>query len=69
MVVNTDGLALRLIVASLCLELDSTAGHDGSSQHVTVKLLVRSKAEHVEGVLRVFKLLVVINRVNLTCHI
>ena len=35
--VVTYGLALSLVVTSLGLELDSTAGHDGSSQHVTVK--------------------------------
>ena len=61
----TYSLALSLVVTSFCLELDSTAGHDGSSQHVAVKLLIRRKAENIEGVLGVFELLVVVNGVDL----
>ena len=54
-----------LIVTTLRLELNSSAGHDTSSQHVAVELLLRSKAKDIEGILGVFKLLVVINGVNL----
>ena len=59
-------LTFCLIVASLCLELNSSTGHDTSSQHVTVKLFFRAKAKHIEGVFSVFKLLVVIDGLNLS---
>ena len=59
-------LTFCLIVASLCLELNSSTGHDTSSQHVTVKLLFRTKTKNVEGVFSVFKLLVVIDGLNLS---
>ena len=59
-------LTFCLIVTSLCLELNSSTGHDASSQHVTVKLLLGGKAKDVEGVLSVFKLLVVIDGINLS---
>ena len=36
-------LTFCLIVAALCLELNSATGHDTSSQHVTVKLLLGGK--------------------------
>ena len=54
-----------LIVTTLGLELNSSAGHDTSSQHVTVKLLLFSKAKDIEGILSVFKLLVVIDGLDL----
>ena len=36
-----------------------------SSQHVTVELLLLAESEHIEGVLRVLKLFVVVDRVHL----
>ena len=60
-----DVLTLCLIVTTLGLELNSSTGHDTSGQHVTVKLLFGGKAEDIEGVLSVFKLLVVVNGVDL----
>merc|ERR1719357_2136147 len=58
-------LAFSLVVATLGLELNATTGHDGSGQHVAVKLLLGSKAEDVEGILGVLKLLVVVDGVDL----
>ena len=58
-------LTFCLIVATLRLELDSSTGHHTSSQHVTVKLLLDGKTEDIEGVLCVFKLLVVIDGIDL----
>ena len=54
-----------LIVTTLGLELNASAGHDTSSQHVTVKLLLRGKTKDIEGILGVFKLFVVIDGINL----
>ena len=36
-----------------------------SSQHVAVELLLLAESEHIEGVLRVLKLFVVVDRVDL----
>ena len=36
-----------------------------SSQHVAVELLLLAESEHIEGVLRVLKLFVVVDRVHL----
>merc|ERR1719486_1636542 len=44
---------------------DATAGHDGGGQHVAGELLLRVKAQDVEGVLGVEKLLIVIDGVDL----
>ena len=57
--------AFRLVVATLGLELNPSVAHDASSQHVAVKLLLGSKAEDVEGILGVLKLLVVVDGVDL----
>merc|ERR1719398_513897 len=56
---------LSLVVAALGLINDTTAGHDTGSQHVAIKLLGRSKAQDVEGILSVEELLIVINGVDL----
>ena len=56
--------ALSLVVTTLGLELNSSAGHDTSSQHVTVKLLLGGETKDIEGILSVLKLLVVINGSN-----
>merc|ERR1711863_53201 len=57
---------LSLVVATLGLVNDATASHDTGGEHVAVKLLLRSKAEHVEGILSVEQLLVVIDGVDLS---
>merc|ERR1711936_372056 len=57
---------LSLVVATLGLVNDATASHDTGGQHVAVKLLLRSKAKHIEGVLSVEQLLVVIDGVDLS---
>merc|ERR1719398_259169 len=56
---------LSLVVAALGLINNTTAGHDTGSQHVAIKLLCRSKAQDVEGILSVEELLIVINGVDL----
>merc|ERR1719443_1191546 len=57
---------LSLVITTLSLELNTSKGHDTRCQHVTVPLLLFSKSKNIEGILSVFKLLVVINRVNLS---
>ena len=57
---------LSLVVATLGLVNDATASHDTGGQHVAVKLLLGSKAEHIEGILSVEQLLVVIDGVDLS---
>ena len=61
----TTSLTTCLVVTTLGLELNATAGHDTGGQHVAVELLLSAEAEHVEGVLSVLKLLVVIDGVDL----
>ena len=39
--------AFRLVVATLGLELNPSAGHDAGGQHVTVKLLLRAEEYEV----------------------
>merc|ERR1719510_2658911 len=56
---------LSLVVATLGLVNDATAGHDTSGQHVAIKLLLFSKSKDIEGILSVEKLLVVIDGVDL----
>ena len=63
--VRSDVLAFSLVVAALGLELNATAGHDGGGQHVTVELLLRAEAQHIEGVLSVLQLFVVVDGVDL----
>merc|ERR1712223_1478297 len=60
-----NGSQLSLVVTSLGLVDDATAGHEGGGQHVARELLLRVKAQDVEGVLGVEKLLIVINGVDL----
>ena len=62
--VRTNLLALSLVITTLGLELHTTKGHDSSSQHVAIPLLLLSKAKNIEGILSVLQLLVVINGVN-----
>ena len=38
-------LAFSLVIATLGLELNAAAGHDSSSQHVAVKLLLSAEEE------------------------
>ena len=54
-------LTLSLVITPLGLELNTTTGHDSSSQHVAIKLLLVREAKHNEGILGVLKLLIVIN--------
>ena len=54
-----------LIVTTLGLELNASAGHDTSSQHVTVKLLLHGKTKDIEGILGVFQLFIVIDGFDL----
>ena len=54
-----------MIVTALGFIDNATTGHDSSSQDVAIELLLRVKAQNVEGVLSVQKLLVVINGVDL----
>merc|ERR1719507_1765481 len=63
--VGSDELALSLVVSALCLELNPTAGHHTSSQHVAIKLFLVGESQNVKGVFSVEKLLVVINGINL----
>ena len=58
-------LTFSLIVTTLGLELNSSAGHDTSRQYVTIKLFLFSEAKDVECILGVFKLLVVIDGFDL----
>merc|ERR1711899_679455 len=60
-----NGSQLSLVITSLGLIDDATAGHDGGGQHVAIELLLNGKAQDVEGVLGVEKLLIVINGVDL----
>ena len=62
---RTYVIALGLIVASLCLELNSSASHDGGGEHVAVELVLVAEAEDVEGILSVLQLFVVVDGVNL----
>ena len=55
---------LRLVITTLGLEFYTAKGHDTSSQHVAVKLLLFSEAQHIEGILSVLQLFIVINRCN-----
>merc|ERR1719356_1986524 len=59
--IRSNGSQLSLVVTSLGLIDDATAGHDGGGQHVARELLLRVKAQDVEGVLGVEKLLIVID--------
>merc|ERR1719494_880230 len=45
--------------------MEASSGHDGGGQHVAGELLLRGKAQDVEGVLGVEQLLIVINGVDL----
>merc|ERR1719150_209835 len=63
--VGTHLLALGLVIATLGLELNATEGHDTSSQHVAVPLLLFAESKHIEGVLSVLQLFVVVNGVDL----
>merc|ERR1719204_1498370 len=63
--IRSNGSQLSLVVTSLGLIDDATAGHDGGGQHVARELLLRVKAHDVEGVLGVEKLLIVIDGVDL----
>merc|ERR1712213_12124 len=60
-----NGSQLSLVVTALGLVDDATAGHDGGGQHVAGELLLRVKAQDVEGVLGVEQLLIVIDGVDL----
>merc|ERR1711972_983058 len=60
-----NGSQLSLVVTALGLVDDATAGHDGGGQHVARELLLRVKAQDVEGILGVEQLLIVINGVDL----
>merc|ERR1719486_364301 len=64
--IRGNGSQLSLVVWSLGLVDDATAGHDGGGQHVAGELLLRVKAQDVEGVLGVEQLLIVINGVDLS---
>merc|ERR1719210_1029337 len=63
--IRGNGSQLSLIVTSLGLVDDATTGHDGGGEHVARELLLRVKAQDVEGVFGVEKLLIVINGVDL----
>merc|ERR1719284_2290306 len=63
--VRGNGSQLSLVVTALGLVDDATAGHDGGGQHVAGELLLRGKAQDVEGVFGVEQLLIVINGVDL----
>merc|ERR1719323_1571537 len=63
--VRSNLLTLSLVITTLGLELNTTEGHDSSSEHVAVPLLLLSKSKNIEGILSVLQLLVVINGVDL----
>merc|ERR1719175_496073 len=63
--VRSNTLAFSLVISTLGLEFYAAKGHDSSSQHVAIKLLLLSKSKHLEGILSVFKLFIVINGFNL----
>merc|ERR1719328_702165 len=63
--VRSNGSQLSLVVTSLGLVDDATTGHDGGGEHVARELLLRVKAQDVEGILGVEQLLIVINGVDL----
>merc|ERR550519_2229927 len=58
-------LDLCLVIMTFGLINNTTAGHDTSSQDVTVKLLLLTEAENIEGILSVEQLLVVIDGIDL----
>merc|ERR1719310_1419859 len=59
--VGSNLLALGPVITTLGLELNTTEGHDSSSQHVAVPLLLLAESKHIEGILSVLQLLVVVN--------
>ena len=61
----TNSLALSLVVAAFGDELNATAAHDASSEHVAVELLLCRELEDVEGVLGVHQLFVIIDGLDL----
>merc|ERR1711892_383638 len=58
---RSNSLAFSLVITTFGLELNATTGHDTSSQHVTVKLLLLCESKNIEGIFSVFELLVVID--------
>merc|ERR1719348_645429 len=56
---------LSLVITTLGLINNTTAGHDTSSQDITVELLLLAETENIEGILSVEQLLVVIDGVDL----
>merc|ERR1719204_909140 len=63
--IRGNGSQLSLVVTTLGLVDDATTGHDGGGEHVARELLLRVKAQDVEGVLSVEQLLIVIDGVDL----
>ena len=57
--------AFSLVVTSLRLELDSSAGHDSGSQGVAVILLLLGEAQDVESILGVLEFFIVIDGLHL----
>merc|ERR1719270_2056557 len=64
--VRSNMFTLSLVITTLGLELNTSKGHNTRCQHVTIPLLLFSKSKNIEGVFSVLKLLIVINRVNLS---
>merc|ERR1719422_2856429 len=62
--VGTDFFTFGLVITTLCLEFNSTTGHDTSSKSIASKFLILAESKNVEGILGVFKLFIVINRGN-----
>merc|ERR1719270_722987 len=63
---RSNMFTLSLVITTLGLELNASKGHNTRCQHVTIPLLLFSKSTNIEGILSVLKLLIVINRVNLS---